>query len=268
MIRVDSNYIYYCTSTFSPSSYTVGWGGATSNTIFLVKGSYPTPQVGWTVSQNIYTFTIDTVVEDGGDPNMWRITYIGVPYGSAAGGTATLTNPNPATIWTQTPLAATTYANSNVTAYLAGNVTTGNISATQYNFTNGANILANVATKVISSWTVATGTNTYSFTVPLNGTYQLWVIGNIPSGIIAWNATATVTNNNVPVVGAQYAWVYDGAGTPIDFTSIPNQFVGTANTIVRSSSSPSITTNRFDFGINNTSGGAVTVTYGYIKLNN
>jgi hypothetical protein len=75
-----------------------------------------------------------------------------------------------------------------------------------------------------------------------------------------------VTNNNVPVVGAQYAWVYSGGGTPIDFTSIPNQFTGTANTIVRSSVAPSATTNRFDFGINNTSGNAVTVRYGWAQI--
>jgi hypothetical protein len=128
------------------------------------------------------------------------------------------------------------------------------------------NTPVNVVTKGTGSWTVVTGTNTYSFTVPASGTYQLWVDCNIPNGIIAWNATATVTNGNVPVVGVQYAWVYNGGGTPIDFVSIPNQFVGTANTIVRSSVSPSVTTNRFDFGINNTSGGNVTVRYGWIAI--
>ena len=131
---------------------------------------------------------------------------------------------------------------------------------------NGTSILSNVVTKVSDSWIVTTGTNTYSFTVPSSGTYQLWVDCNIPNGILAWNATATVTNSNVPVVGAQYAWVYTGGGTPIDFTSIPNQFTGTANTIVRSNTAPSATTNRFDFGINNTSGGNVTVRYGYTKI--
>jgi hypothetical protein len=94
----------------------------------------------------------------------------------------------------------------------------------------------------------------------------MWVDCNIPNGILAWNATATITNTNVPVVGAQYAWVYNGGGTPIDFTSIPNQFVGTANAIVRSNTAPSATTNRFDFGINNTSGGNVTVRYGWIAI--
>ena len=142
MIRADSNYIYYCTSTYTPSSYTVGWDGATSNTIFLVKGDYPTPQVGWTITRGVYTFTIATVTNESN----WRITYIGTPYGEGAGGTATLTNPNPATIWTKVPWSATnfsnanvasylvanpqagTYSNANVSSYLSGGVTTGNLT--------------------------------------------------------------------------------------------------------------------------------------------
>jgi hypothetical protein len=143
--------------------------------------------------------------------------------------------------------------------------TAGNIQTAGYFVGNGT-LLTGVAIKTTGSWTVTTGTNTYSFTIPDQGTYQLSVIGNIPNGIIAYNATATITNSNVPVVGAQYAWVYNGGGTPIDFTSIPNQFTGTGNTIVRSNVAPSATTNRFDFGINNTSGGNVTVSYGYVKI--
>ena len=145
-------------------------------------------------------------------------------------------------------------------------------------FANGAFDRANAAyaaantsisgttSKTTGSWTVATGTNTYSITVTAPGTYQIWVRGNIPNGIIAYIATAVVTNTNVPVVGAQYAWVYNGGGSPIDFTSIPNQFTGTANTIVRSSVAPSATTNRFDFGINNSSGSSQTVQWGYVTL--
>jgi hypothetical protein len=122
-----------------------------------------------------------------------------------------------------------------------------------------------VAKQTTGSWTVTPGTATYSFTVPA-GTWQMWVTGNIPNGIIAWNATATVTNLNVPVVGQQFAWVYDGGGTPLDFVSIPNQFTGTGNAIVRSNTAPSSTTNRFDFSINNTSGNTQTVEYGYTAL--
>jgi len=161
------------------------------------------------------------------------------------------------------------YSNVEVATYLqSGNIANisvaGNVTAT-YFVGNGA-LLTGVAIKTTGSWTVPTGNSTQSFTVPASGTYQLFVDCNIPNGILAWNATATVTNSNVPVVGQQFAWVYNGGGTPIDFTSIPNQFVGTGNTIVRSSVSPSVTTNRFDFGINNTSGGNVTVSYGYVKI--
>jgi len=147
-----------------------------------------------------------------------------------------------------------------------GNLTIpGNIIATGA-FVGSGSSLTGVALTTTGSWTVTTGTNTYSITVPQNGTYQIWVRGSIPNGIIAYNATATVTNSNVPVVGQHFAWVYNGGGTPIDFTSIPNQFIGTSNTIVRSSVAPSATTNRFDFGINNSSGSSQTVYWGYVAL--
>jgi hypothetical protein len=337
MVRVDSNYIYYCTSTFASNVYTVGWSGAVNNTLFITQGAYPTPQVGWIVTHVGNNFTIDTVTDDG--YGSWQITWVGTAYGSPNGGTATLTNPTPlSAIWKTVPLSAfqtaanatnkltnggsevalqangvTTFGNTatisnnggefrlwadnDITVYRNGQdgygvkagsveiftnngqrtvitsagleIKTGNLIIPNDKavvFANGVNILSDVVSKTTGSWTVTTGTNTYSFTVPLSGTYQLWVDCNIPNGIIAYNATATVTNSNVPVVGAQYAWVYNGGGTPIDFVSIPNQFIGTANTIVRSNTAPSATTNRFDFGINNTSGGNVTVTYGYIKI--
>jgi hypothetical protein len=157
-------------------------------------------------------------------------------------------------------------ANSFVTTFdttglvsFPGNVTvTGNLFATG---TNG-----NVVTKFESSWTVPVGNSTQSFTVTASNTYYMWVECNIANGILVWNATGTVTNTNVPVVGEQYAWVYNGGGSPIDFTSIPDQFIGTGNTIVRSNVAPSSTTNRFDFGFNNTSGGNVIVSYGWIRI--
>jgi fructose-specific component phosphotransferase system IIB-like protein len=146
--------------------------------------------------------------------------------------------------------------------------TTGNLTLPgntfAVNYANGTPV--DIITRFEGSWSVPTGNSTQSFTVDANESYQLWVDCNIPNGILTWNATATITNTNVPVVGAQYAWVYTGGGTPIDFTSIPNQFVGVANTIVRSSVAPSATTNRFDFGINNASGNVVDVRYGWIKI--
>jgi hypothetical protein len=149
-----------------------------------------------------------------------------------------------------------TYGN---TINVAGNVTVGgNLSVT-------GNIIGNVATTFESTWTVPTGNSTQSFTVTSNNTYQMWVEGNIPNGIIAWNATVTITNNNVPVLGQQFAWNYEGAGNPLMITSIPNQIIGTAGAI--SNAAPVVAnTNVFSFGINNTSGNTVTVRYGWAQI--
>ena len=116
------------------------------------------------------------------------------------------------------------------------------------------------------SWTVIPGTNNYSFTVDSNNTYYLWVQGNIPNGIIVYNATVSISNLNVPVIGVQYAWNYTGGGSPILLTSIPVQIIGTAGAISTASPAVGTTTNTFVFGIQNNTGSNVTVDYGYIKI--
>jgi len=116
------------------------------------------------------------------------------------------------------------------------------------------------------SWTVTPGTNNYSFTVADRNTYNLWVQGNIPNGIIVYNATVSVSNLNVPVIGVQYAWNYTGGGSPILLTSIPVQIIGTAGAISTASPAVGTTTNTFVFGIQNNTGSNVTVDYGYIKI--
>jgi hypothetical protein len=127
------------------------------------------------------------------------------------------------------------------------------------------NTPVNVVTKVESSWAVPVGNSTQSFTVPINNTYQLWVLGNIPNGIIVYNATVSVSNTNVPVIGQQFAWNYEGGGNILMFTSIPAQIIGTAGAI--SNAQPAVAnTNVFTFGINNTSGNTVTVNYGWIAI--
>ena len=119
--------------------------------------------------------------------------------------------------------------------------------------------------RVTGSWTVTTGSANYSFTVPQNGTYTMWVRGNIPNGIITWNATATVTNNNVPVLGQQYAWNYNGViPIPLEITALPVQFIGTANTIITSNTYGGGPSNTFEFTVNNASGSEQTVYWGYV----
>jgi hypothetical protein len=140
--------------------------------------------------------------------------------------------------------------------------TTGDVSVGG-NLTVGASG-GNVSTKVTGSWTLTTGANTVSFTVTAGESYVMWVNGNIPSGIVNWNATVTLSNNNVPAIGVQYGWYYL-AGNALVLTSIPNQIVGTSGTI--STSSPAVSnSNTFTFGITNNSGASQIVYYGYIKV--
>ena len=120
--------------------------------------------------------------------------------------------------------------------------------------------------KTTGTWSVPAGAFTQSFTVEANNSYTMWVNGNVPNGIINWNATATISNTNVPVVGAQYGWYY-AVGNAIVLTAMPDQFVGTNGSILTSPGSyaPN-TSNVFKFGITNNSGTTQTINYGYIKL--
>jgi hypothetical protein len=144
--------------------------------------------------------------------------------------------------------------------------TTGNVSVGGILAVAGTVTGTNLTSKTTGSWTVATGTGTYSITVPINGNYQLWVRCNIPNGIFAYQATVSVTNTNVPVLGTQRAYNYTGGGSPILLTTMPTQIVGTDGTISTAVVSTT-TANRFDFGINNTSGSTQTVSWGYVVLN-
>jgi hypothetical protein len=115
------------------------------------------------------------------------------------------------------------------------------------------------------SWTLATGSNTVSITVPLNGNYQMWVNGNIPNGIVEWNATVNVSNPNVPAIGSQYAWYYV-AGNALVLTSIPDQIIGTVGVISTSSSYVGNTAHVFTFGITNNSTSTQVINWGYTTL--
>ena len=114
------------------------------------------------------------------------------------------------------------------------------------------------------SWILSPGANTVSFTVTAGESYVMWVNGNIPNGIVNWNATVTLSNSNVPVIGVQYGWYYL-AGNELDLTSIPSQIVGTAGSIA--TTAPAVTnSNTFTFGITNNTVSSQTIYYGYIKV--
>jgi hypothetical protein len=124
----------------------------------------------------------------------------------------------------------------------------------------------NVVTRVTGTWTIPPGASTQSFTVDAGGSYSMWVNGNVPNGIITWNATVTTANTNVPVIGSQYAWYYVDGGALV-LSSIPDQIKGTNNAIITSPSSygPNFS-NVFRFGITNNSGSNQVINWGYIKL--
>jgi hypothetical protein len=117
---------------------------------------------------------------------------------------------------------------------------------------------------IVGTWSLSTGANTVSFTVAGDESYIMWVNGNIPNGIVNWNATVTLSNSNVPVIGVQYGWYYV-AGNALVLTSIPNQIVGDAGTI--STLAPGFTnSNTFTFGIDNNSVSDQIIYYGYTKV--
>jgi trimeric autotransporter adhesin len=157
-------------------------------------------------------------------------------------------------------------ATGNITG---GNVTTaGLISATgnvtaNYFKGNGSQ-LTGIVGKTSGSWNLAPGPNTVSITVAPGNSYSMWVNGNIPNGIVMWNATVTVSNTNVPVVGVQYGYYY-AAGGALVLTAIPNQIIGQANQIDTSVRSTT-TSNVFTFGITNNSGSYQVVNWGYTTL--
>jgi hypothetical protein len=148
-------------------------------------------------------------------------------------------------------------ANTQSIISAAGNVTAGR-------FIGNGSALTSVATQSSGSWTLATGTNTVNFTVTGGQTYSMWVTGNIPNGIVIWNATGTVTNTNVPVIGQQFGWYY-AAGNALVLTSMPSQIIGTAGSI--SNASPAVANaNVFNFTIVNNSGSSQTIYYGWTKI--
>jgi hypothetical protein len=128
-----------------------------------------------------------------------------------------------------------------------------------------AYVASSVVNRTTGSWTLATGSNTVSITVPPNSNYSMWVNGNIPNGIVNWNATVNVSNTNVPAIGSQYAWYY-ADGNALVLTGIPDQIVGTAGVISTSTGYVGTTSNVFSFGITNNSTSTQMINWGYTTL--
>ncbi len=153
-----------------------------------------------------------------------------------------------------------------ITGSLNATSITGSIAATNGVISGSTQLTTAFPSKTTGAWSVPAGASTQSFTVEAGASYTMWVNGNIPNGIITWNATVTTSNTNVPVIGAQYGWYYT-VGNALVLTAMPDQIIGTTNTLISSPASyaPN-TSNVFKFGITNNSGTTQTINYGYIKL--
>ncbi len=246
----------------SSTAYVLTQVATAASIIVSLNGVVQIPNDGYTVTGNSLTFVEPPLTTDIVDIRF--LTGVNAPsvlYNSSGNSSVQVTD---------TPDVVTTVNNvvkSRVNAVglsVTGNITaSGNITAG--NFVGNGAALTDVAVRTTGSWTVATGTNTYSITVPINGNYQIWVRGNIPNGILVYQATVSVSNNNVAVLGTQRAWNYTGAGSPISLTTMPTQIVGAEGTI-STATVVTTTANVFDFVISNTSGSPQTILWGYVTL--
>jgi hypothetical protein len=157
-----------------------------------------------------------------------------------------------------------TYTGSTTGAYIVmdNSSLTESFKVTKETFLSG---LLSPAT--VGTWTLSAGVNTYSFTVPsAQSSYVMTVYASIPNGIIVWFAQVTLSNTNVAALGAQYAWFYNGGGSPITIASIPQQIVGIAGTTI--GTSPAVSDSRvFEFQFGNSSGSPQVVNYSFFKTN-
>jgi hypothetical protein len=102
-VAFDENYAYYCRTSYGGSNYTVtAASGTTGPTMTIRKGSYPTPQAGWTVTFGtpvVITSVVDAGVVYGYDS--WTLNF-GSTVSTTGGNPYTLTDTS-STIWVRTP---------------------------------------------------------------------------------------------------------------------------------------------------------------------
>ncbi len=104
------------------------------------------------------------------------------------------------------------------------------------------------------------------FTLTPGASYNFWLRATVDNGVIAYNATFTITNTNLPVVGQQFAYVYSGGGTKLDFVSLPDQIVGTPGTILRDPNIRAGNSSDFQFVLSNSSGQVVDLHWGWNRI--
>ena len=225
-----------------------------------------------TISTDNYTLPLgdgsagQTIVTDGFGNLTWSMSTSGTSGSSGIGANGSSGTSGTSGVGTSGTSGTSGVNGSSGTSGGTGSSGTSGISGTSGTSGSSGTSPTNATLKTTGSWTVPAGASTQSFTVESGASYTMWVNGNIPYGIITWNATVTTSNTNVPVVGSQYGWYYT-TGNALVLTSMPDQIIGTSGSIATTPTSyaPN-TSNVFKFGITNNSGTSQTINYGYIKL--
>jgi hypothetical protein len=217
-ITADTNYLYYAVDTYGNGTYSVILATSNNGSVFyhdIVKGDYPEPKAGWSMSVSGSVLLVESVTDGG---SYWRLnSNTSTTY--SAGASANLTG-NSSTVWKSIPLQSFqtgAYGNTQVASYLTtytgniGNVlTTANVITSGY-FIGDGSLLTNIASgggSTYSNANVASYLPTYS--------------GNITAANV-WT-TGPATGIGALSVG------------PALFTPLPNtiaQFTGNANSYVQ-----------------------------------
>jgi hypothetical protein len=276
MIAFDSEAVYFANVTYygtGPFTTSLYESTDSSPNFPITKGNYPKPKIGWTINI-INGFIVATITNVEEYTDYWLVyTNSGNSSITAPANVTLTTNESLNNIWLKQEFISSSiidslnsktgsYATTGSNSFNGNQTITGSVTATS--FVGNGSQLTNVAIKTTGTWTVPPGASTRSFTVDWNRSYQMWVIGNIPNGIISWNASVNVTNANVPVVGNQYGWYYP-EGNALVLTSIPPQIVG-VNGAISTTAFSTTTSNTFEFGITNNSGTSQEISWGYITL--
>jgi hypothetical protein len=276
MIAFDSEAVYFANGTYygtGPFTTSLYESTDSSPNFPITKGNFPKPKIGWTINI-INGFIVATITNVEEYTDYWLVyTNAGNSSVTAPANVTLTTNESLDNIWLKQEFISSSiidslnsktgsYATTGSNSFNGNQIVTGSVTATS--FVGSGSQLTNVANKITGTWTIPPGASTRSFTVDWNRSYQMWVIGNIPNGIISWTATVNVTNSNVPVVGNQYGWYYP-EGNALVLTSIPPQIVG-VNGAISTTAFSTTTSNTFVFGITNNSGTSQEISWGYIIL--
>jgi hypothetical protein len=208
-VAFDDNYAYYCKTSYGGSSYSViTSSGASAPYMQIRKGSYPTPQAGWTVtfgSPVVITSVVDAGVIFGYDS--WTLNF-GSTVSTTGGNTYTLTDTS-STIWVRTPWNAITSSGNAATATKLATARAIN----GVDFDGSAAITVTAAAGTLSGSTLASGVTASSLTSvgTLTG-----VTSNAATAFIAGSAAESGVALQMPREGALRN-LYNGANNNMYF---------------------------------------------------